>query len=329
MINLSEFEWAQPLWLWGLLVAPLMVWWIWRQPPLYRRIQAFADAHLLPHLLHTPPARRTLGQGLWWAAVWSLGVLALAGPRWDYVEQTVVKPRADLMILLDLSESMRVTDVGQSRLQQALQDIEDILSEAKELHIGLMVFAGLPHLVAPLSDDYQTIRNLLYELDTELISVQGSRLALALQQTKAWLSARETDAAGLPHVLVISDGDFSAEDWQQANAVDIPFPLHVLGVGTEQGDLIRLQDGDWVRNAAGEVVISKLNEAQLQQLAQRGNGLYRRADFRRDDTQAILSAVRSSVEANYQDQRQQRLWHERFYLLVVLMMVLMLPWFRR
>ncbi|EDN67234.1 conserved hypothetical protein [Beggiatoa sp. PS] len=220
---MNEFEFAQPQWLWALFVPlfVLLVAWLARHRKHYfLRVRDFADAHLLPHLLISDNKSNQkvphFGKGLWFI-LWILGVLALAGPRWDYDEQAVIKQRANLMILLDLSESMRVKDLPHSRLEQALQDIEELLDREEDIYVGLMVFAGIPHLVTPLTDDYNTLRHLLYELDIDLLPVQGSQLTPALDSATRWLKGQA--ATMVPHILVISDGEFEEDDFQNSLAL--------------------------------------------------------------------------------------------------------------
>ncbi|MDM8560233.1 VWA domain-containing protein [Candidatus Parabeggiatoa sp. HSG14] len=337
-MNFSEFEFAHPEWLWLFLIpiiVGLLAWSIKYRLSYFLRVRDFADAHLLPHLLMTGEnnsvgAKKKSGlKWISWTMLWLFGVLALAGPRWNYEEQEVWKKNANLMILLDLSESMRVEDLPHSRLEQALQDIEELLDNGKNTYIGLMVFAGIPHLVAPLTDDYQTLRHLLYELKVDLLPIQGSRLAPALDSAAHWLKGQATTS--IPHLLLISDGEFAADDLQESLALVQKghFYLHTLGVGTSQGNFIPVKDGAWQRDENGEVVISRLEEKSLQQLAITGSGIYRKADFRSEDTQAILGEIKRSINEATQDKTLQKLWHERFYLLVGLMMILILPWFRR
>lgn len=330
-MNLTDFEFAQPAWFLALLLPLLVMGWIRYTKPRILRIRAYADAHLLPYLLlnaasTTYQHRKTTGI---WAILWLLGIFALAGPRWDYETQEVIRPHANLMILLDLSESMQVKDLPHARLEQALQEIEELIDKENKMYMGLMVFAGIPHLVAPLSDDYHTLRHLLYELTPDIVPVQGSYLARALADVGRWLNNQAT--YDTPHVLLISDGEFDPNDMQDSLAVleKQPFYLHTLGVGTPQGDFIPVKDGTWQKDAQGEVVISRLNEPYLQQLAQAGQGIYRRADYRTQDTETILAQVEKNIRHDEQDKTLQKLWHERFYLGVIPMLILLLPWFRR
>lgn len=330
-MNFTQFEFAQPLWLY-LLILPLLLLLfskiLKQRFSINHRIQQFADPHLLPYLLINQETTKKPKVNKMWFILWLLGVLALAGPRWDYEEQPVVRKFANLMILLDLSDSMRVKDLAQSRLEQALQDIDELLKEKQEVYVGLIVFAGIPHLVTPLTDDYNTIKRLLYKIDFDLLQEndKGSRLTLALTEASRWLTDPNSAA------LLISDGEFTPEDLQ--TSIDIlkqkHFHLHVLGVGTPQGDYIPLKDHSWLKDAQGNIVISKLNETTLQQLATTSSGIYRRADYRNEDTQAILDEVKRSIhEPSEAENKSQRLWHERFYLLVAIMMLLILPWFRQ
>jgi Ca-activated chloride channel family protein len=128
---------------------------------------------------------------------------------------------------------------------------------------------------------------------------------------------------------LISDGDFDEQDFNTSlelvGKADVH--LHSLGVGSVQGDVIPIKDGNWQKDSNGEIVISRLNENYLRQLAVAGNGIYRKADYRNLDTEAILVAIDDSITAT--DKTLQKLWHERFYLLVWLMLILILPWFRK
>jgi Ca-activated chloride channel family protein len=190
------------------------------------------------------------------------------------------------------------------------------------------VFAGIPHLVAPLSDDYNTLKHLLYELTIDLLPVPGSRLGLALTQLRLWL---QTDTPATQHVLLISDGDFTAEELTAGLVAvrDLPAQVHTLGIGTVQGDLIPLAENKWQRDAQGEVVISKLRPDYLQQLATAGQGVYQLAQFHTADSAALLRTIRASIAEQTEDRQQQKLWHERFYLPLMALMLLLLPWFRR
>lgn len=330
----ENFHFAQPL-CFSLLPLPVLIWgipWVRQVVPL----KQFADKHLLPYLQlsHTaqPVGKRfNLKTIISWWAIWILGIIALAQPRWEFTEQPVFKPQINLMILLDISDSMRVHDEsgGQSRFEKAVQEITDLLAQPNHsVNIGLVAFAGIPHFISPLTDDYKTLNYLLDDLKPELTPVQGSHLKLALETVKQQLANLD---ARYTHLLLISDGDLTTEDQQQSLKLlpQLPYPLYSLGVGTPQGDFIPLDDKTWRRDSQGNVVISKLNEAFLTQLAQANQGFYQHASYQQNDTNAIIQRLQQPITTSAEAKKTEKLWHEHFYLAVWLMLFLLLPYFRR
>lgn len=131
-MDLNQVHFAQPLWLWGILIIPL----VWTLFLLYFRsslpshqLEKFIDSHLLPFLLVNGPEKKmTLWRGLLlWSMAWVCLTLALAGPRWSFREMETFSRDQSLVIVLDLSESMNAADIKPSRLIRAKQKIEDLL----------------------------------------------------------------------------------------------------------------------------------------------------------------------------------------------------------
>ncbi len=326
---MSDFHFSEPLWL-LLLGLPLLLRWLpHRVYSLHReeRLRHYADSHLLPHLL----VQGHLGTGserslTHWNWVWALGVLAMAGPRWDYHDIDLYQPGSDLVVLLDLSRSMEVADVKPTRSARARQEIDDLLRLKSGLRVGLVGFASVAHVIAPITDDIQTLHNLLPSLSPELVRLPGSRLSSALERAKRLLGGQPP--GGQQTLLVISDGDFDEPDLEgqvrqlQANGIR----LFTLGVGTSQGGEVPLPQGaGFIKDYAGNPIHSSLNELQLRDLAGAGGGSYIRAEYHDDDTRALLKQLQGPGRAL--ESGQQRVWHERYYLLVGIMMWLLLSWF--
>jgi len=333
MAELVTFHFAKPWWLLALAVPPFV--WLWlaltRRRASRGRLERYADPHLLPHLLG-----RTQGSGgvrprrmALWTVIWAMLVLALAGPRWDYTKSPFPRPVTNLMVLLDLSQSMAVEDVQPSRLSRARQEIADLLSARQPIRIGLMAFASVPHVIAPATQDRTKLRQVLPALSTDLAEHRGSRLAPALDRVEQLFSGLDPEAKRA--VLLISDGGFPASDLQQRvkGMIAQGIHLHVLGVGTPRGGAVRAPDGQLLNDASGRTVVSSLEEERLKGLASAGGGTYQRATFRDADTQAVLNAVAAQVGQGTQEGPGMRIWNERFYLLLVPAALLLLPWFRR
>lgn len=329
----AGFHFAEPFWFWGLLVILPVALWLIRSAARSARgpIHRYADPHLLPHLTGTRDlqTRERWGRFLRWSLLWALLLSAMAGPRWDATDVRLFHPGNNLLVLLDISRSMQVDDVSPTRLGRARQEIQDLIINNRTVRLGLIAFASVPHVLSPITEDTHTILNALPALSTDLTSLQGSRLGLALDRA-------ETLLAGLPDesarsILLISDGDFDEPDLQGrvGKLAEAGIRVHILGIGTTDGGRVPAsRGGGWIVGRDGSPVISALNEPLLETLAETGGGQYRRADYRDGDTQAILKAasvMRLPPEAG--DQRT-RLWNERFWIPVLVVMGLLLFQFR-
>jgi Ca-activated chloride channel family protein len=333
---LTAFHFSQPAWLWALLLCVPVAGWLL----LFRRlsgnndrIQQYADAHLLPHLLGRSTASSTTQWKRYarWLGLWFLLVLAMAGPRWGFTDVQLFRPGTNLVILMDISRSMMVADVQPTRLARARQEVEDLLNQSRGVRVGLIGFASVAHVVSPVTEDMQGIHRVLSALDPSLARLQGSRLSFALERAQQLLASQPAESVN--SLLIITDGDFEEQGLEQRlkELADAGIRVHILGVGTPEGGKVPA-DGratPWIMNRTGQPVISSLNEAQLQSLAKAGNGLYQRADYRERDTAKILDEVKAqALPAADQDERT-RVWDERFYWLAGLALVLLLPLFRR
>ena len=331
---LTAFHFSEPGWLWALLLClPVALWLLLlhRFSGGNEHLQQYADSHLLPHLLgRTEASKHTRWRRFArWTTLWTLLVLAMAGPRWDFTDVQLFRPGTNLVILFDISRSMNVTDVQPTRLVRARQEVEDLLNLNRGIRVGLIGFATVAHVVSPVTEDMNGIRRMLSALDTDLVELQGSRLLYALESAAVLLAGQPEDSNN--SLLIVSDGDFDEpglEQRLQAFAAD-GVRVHTLGIGTPEGDAVPGRNGHWIRDRKGQPVVSSLNEPLLQALAKAGNGIYQRADYRERDTDNILDEVKAqALPAAAQDERT-RVWNEQFYLLASLAMLMLLPLFRR
>jgi Ca-activated chloride channel family protein len=263
--------------------------------------------------------------------LWILAVIAMAGPRWDFTDIEAFSPGSDLIVLLDISRSMNVADVQPSRLARARQEVQDLVQLNRELRIGLIAFATVAHIISPITEDGQTILNALPALSTELTNLQGSRLHAAIDRAEQLLSGQSTE--GGRSILLISDGDFDEPDLLERiqRLATQGIKLHVLAVGTSGGGPIpaRIGQSDLLRDRNGRVIDSRLNESMLQALAQTTGGLYLHADFRDDDSRQILKWAASKAVAPTPTNEKTRVWNERFYWMLLPILLLLIPTFRR
>lgn len=331
-----SFHFGAPWWLLALLLILPVGIWLRRTSALGKlsRLKLYADPHLLPHLTGSrelQPVER------WrrftrWSILWAVLVIAMAGPRWDFTRVQLFSPGSDLVILLDISRSMEVADVQPSRLARARQEIEDLVNQNNgKIRLGLIAFASVAHVVAPITEDGQTIRQLLPEISSDLVRLQGSRLIDALDRAEALIKGQPEKSRH--SVLLISDGDFADAgdllDARVAALAEQGVEIHVLGVGTEGGGPVPATGGRYLLDTRRQTVESRLDSGGLEKLAELGKGLYWKADYRGGDTQEILQRAIARAEADPSGEAQAQVWNERFFLLLIPAMLALLPNFRR
>ena len=336
---MAAFHFLRPEWLYALLLIGLML--LWRRRLSSRTWQGVVDPRLLPYLLVGKDGRRTSSMLAGIAAL--LAIFAMAGPAWQKLEVPVYRKSSALVVLLDLSRSMDAEDVKPSRLQRAQMKLRDILSQQKEADTALIVFAASPFVVSPLTPDAKTIASQLASLSTDLMPSQGSRPDRAIGRALQLLQQSGTAHGS---VLLISDGvdPEAAADLKNAVSalVGAGHCLSVLGVGSAAGAPIPSANGGFLKDAEGAIVLAKLDEAGMAELARQGNGQYRHISTDDSDFHALLAtesaASPQQAEGMSSDQwRDEGPWlllpllllgalaFRRGYLLALLLFMLPLP----
>lgn len=321
---LDYLHFANPLWLWVGLLIPIVMCvflFLYQKTSSYKYLETHIDSHLLPFLLAgNKETSKKKNKTLWfWSLLWLALTLAVAGPRWNFREIETFSRDQSLVIALDLSESMNAVDIRPSRLIRAKQKIEDLLNEAKDVKIGLIAFAADSHMMTPITDDKETIRHILKTLNTSLIAVQGSKLTPALEMSYNMLQAEPGTNKSL---LIISDGGF-----EDSSALSIAKKLvskgiviNTMGVGTVEGAPLKEQ------KRKGLPVMVKLEKERLVEVSKLGSGRY--LEVQQDET-VILSDLEKRATAQAEKGKKNQIWEERFYLLFLPCLPIMLWWFRR
>jgi Ca-activated chloride channel family protein len=319
----SDFYFAQGVWLWGLLAIPLvlLLYAVFYRTKGAQLLERFADQHLLPYLVKKRgAARRTFRAPLLlWALAWLCGMVAMAGPRWNYTDEQTFQGAQNLVVVLDLSQTMNAVDVKPSRVARAREEIEDLLDMSRGASIGLVAYAAVPHMVTPLTDDVRTIRNLLPALDTSLVTIQGDRLKPALEMAAGMLKAEPGQSKS---ILVVSDGDFEENDFAGLARAAGNTTIFTMGIGAAQ-------TSSNVSDPLQEMPPAPLKADRLQSLAAAGHGLYVEANYTDSDTRAILDRMESGSGKAQTTPKTVRVWEERFYIPALALALLLLPLFRK
>ena len=325
---MSTFHFLRPEWLWGFLPLVGLLVFLTKRRATAQLWESVCDAHLLPHVLVGTSGVKSNSPIILLGLAWCLALGALAGPVWSQLPQPVFRAESALVMVLDVSRSMDAQDVAPSRLTRAKHKILDILQARQEGQTALVIFAGESFVVSPLTDDARTMKTLVQTLETNLMPVQGSRPDLALQRGNALLEQAGISGGDL---LLITDGD--AEPTTLAMMKQIASKgrhISILGVGTKDGAPIPEQGG-FVKDQTGAIVVPKLDAGSLQTAAQAAGGRYATVSLDDQDLDVLLPSVESSTIStmNSVNQRTTDIWREEGPWLVVALLAVILPAFRR
>ncbi|MBL9215828.1 MAG: VWA domain-containing protein [Opitutaceae bacterium] len=202
----------------------------------------------------------------------ALCIVALARPQWGTVEEKIFDQSREVLIAVDLSRSMLAQDVKPSRLERSKLLIQSLLDHLKGERVGLVLFAGTAFLQNPLSSDYEVLREFLPALAPDFLPEGGSNYAAMLETSMQAFGTSTADR----YLIVLSDGESTTEDWKRLTEPLKQKGVRVigLGVGTTQGSFIPDAAGGLVKDERGAVVLSRLNSATLEELAQITGGAY-------------------------------------------------------
>ena len=269
MIELAgNFVFLRPWWLVLLPLGVVLVYFVNQRAG--GSWQQICDSTLLPHLLVGGKGTSHLLSRMAILFGWILGVIALAGPAWDKQDTPLYKSVDAMVLVMDLSYSMNAADIAPTRLERAKFKAIETIEKNPGVAVGLIVFAGDAFNVAPVSDDAATVIHLLRTLSTDIVPLQGSRAGPALTRAINLL-----DGSGVKSgtILLFTDGvsDSKSEAKQVA---DSGYQLNVVGVGTDEGAVVPTPDGTFLSDDAGNVLLSRLERDQLQDLASAANGRF-------------------------------------------------------
>lgn len=271
MADLALFHFLRPLWLIALPLAALIPWG-WRR---LRRPSGdwarICDPHLFKWLSVGQEHGGRGGLGAWLAGLaLLLGILALAGPSWVKLPDASFTARDSRVIVLDLSSSMLAEDLKPNRLTQVRFQLADLLASTTEGQTGMVAFAGDAFVVSPLTNDMNTIANLLPALQPDIIPVAGSRADRGLELAATLL---ERAGVGVGEILLITDSANGRVAATARSLADRGINTSVLAVGTTEGAPIP-SGGGFIKDGRGNVVIVRLDAASLREVAAAGGGQY-------------------------------------------------------
>ena len=323
---MSAFEiplhFLRPWWWLALAPLPLALWMLARNGSGRAALAKLADAALLPHLLADGGARRRFALGLV-ATAWLLAVAALSGPAWQKLPAPLYVNGAARVVVLSLSDDMLAQDVQPDRMTRARFAVRDLLNDAGDARMALVAYAGAAFTVAPLTDDKNTILNLLHALKPDVMPVPGNDAAAGIRQGIELL--QQAHAKGGEIVLVADTADDAAvAQAKAARAKNIR--VDVLGVGTREGAPVPQRGGGFASGSGG-TLMARRDDVALRAVADAGGGRY--VVLQADGTGAAAFGAPVAEAGHASRGERAQLWRDGGIWLLPVLLVLAALTFRR
>ena len=225
------------------------------------------------------------------AAAWFFFVIGLARPQLGARLKEHQSQGVEVMVALDVSNSMLAEDYSPNRLERSKLAISRLVDKLQGDRIGLVVFAGEAFVQLPITADYVSAKVFLKSIDTESVPIQGTALSEALMASARSFSTQSERSRA---IILISDGeDHEGEAIEAARAIaEQGIRIYCIGVGSPQGKPIP-KNGSLLKDASGEIVVTRLNEEILQEIAGAGNGKYVRAGAAEFGLNPIIDDIRT------------------------------------
>lgn len=272
------FRFENPAFLYLLIIIPVII--VIRLLEMRKRklkLKKFGDLSLLKQLMpDVSSSRKSLKFWLMIAAL-ALLIVMLARPQMGTKISQEKRKGIEVIISLDISNSMRAEDVVPSRLDKSKMLVENMVDNFTNDKVGLVVFAGDAFIQLPITSDYVSAKMFLQNTDPSLIATQGTDLAGAIELSSK--SFTQQDKVGRA-ILIITDGEdheggaIEAAEKARKNGIRV----FVLGVGSTKGSPVPDGNGGYMKDNSGQEVISALNEEMCKQVAQAGGGAYIHVD---------------------------------------------------
>ncbi len=278
---MDTFRFAQPDMLYLLLLVPVLII-IWILGNRRRRLarERFGDAALVRRLSPDYSPARMAAKFLIRLLAFVFAVLTVARPQFGSRLEEVKREGVEVIIALDVSNSMLATDISPSRLERAKQAISQLVDQLREDRIGLILFAGDAYTQIPITNDYLSAKMFLSTAGPDAVSKQGTAIGSAIDLGMRSFTPESDKSRAL---IIITDGENHEDDAlaKAREAAEKGVVVHTIGIGSPGGSPIPFRSGgttDYLKDRDGNTVISKLDEKTLQEIASVTGGRYVRAN---------------------------------------------------
>ena len=327
------YQLEEKIWFWALGIIPViillfLVLQFWR----YRTQKKFADSSMLKRLSPNRSIFKSVLKVIVLSLVFFCLTIALVNPKIGTKLETVKREGVDIVFAVDVSKSMLAEDIAPNRLEKSKQLVTQIINNLASDRVGIIAYAGKAFPQLPITTDYASAKMFLQNMDTNMLSSQGTAIDEAIKLAKTYFDDEEQTNRVL---IIISDGEDHSEQAAMVaeEASEEGIRIFTIGVGDVKGGPIpEKRNGvvlNYKKDRQGETVITKLNEETLQNIASEANGAYINGKNTKDvveNIREILNAMdKTEFEAkefaDFKDQFQWFLGFGIFFLLIDILLL--------
>lgn len=306
---MEMFRFGNGEFLWGLLIIPVLTMiFTWSRIARRRALKKFGNEEILSTLMPYTSKGRPILKFIILMLALAFFITGIARPQFGSKLKTVKREGVELIIALDVSNSMMAEDIQPNRLERAKRAISRLVDRLKDDKIGLVVFAGDAYTQLPITTDYNSAKLFLNAVNTQIVPKQGTAIGSAIDLAhKSFTPDGEANKA----IIVITDGENHEDDAVSSAkaAVDDGIVVHTIGMGLPSGSpipVLRNGQTDYLKDRDGNVVVTKLNEQMLEQIAAAGKGIYVRAN----NAQVGLNSLFDEINKMEKQEMETRTYSE-------------------
>ena len=280
-----------------------------------KALKNLVDSHLTQQLIPLRSYSRNKLKIVLWSLAFASLIVGLSNPQIGSKMQEVKREGIDIIVALDLSNSMLAEDLSPNRLERSKRAIHQFIDNLKSDRLGLIVFGGQAYVQLPITTDYAAAKLFLSTVNTGIIPTQGTAIGAAIDLA---IESFDMESTTNKSIIVISDGENHEDDAMEAanSAAELEVVVHTIGVGSPQGAPIPIyrgkQQNGYRKDKEGNTIMTKLNEVMLQEIAMNGKGVYVHASNAQGGLDQILDEINkmekvefgSKIYTDYEDRFQ-------------------------
>lgn len=302
MYRLEEPKYLYLLVAVGILTALFLFQLFWKR----KKQKQFASDNLLNQLAPNTSVFKSVLKFATLALALIAIIIALVNPKIGTKMETVKRQGIDIVFAIDVSKSMLAEDIAPSRLEKAKQLVSQIINNLGNDRIGIIGYAGSAYPVLPMTTDYSMGKMYLQNMNTDMVSSQGTALSDAIKLAIQYFDAEDTSKL----IVLVSDGEDHSDGAEQASnvAAELGVKIITIGVGTANGGTIPIKrtngkTTEYKKDKNGEVVITKLNQEILEDLANTTNGGYIVGNITKEVVDKIKNALNNIEKTEFETQQ--------------------------